>query len=94
MRDPHPRVYVLCSSSATGLGWPDSAHRTLEDAQAAAEAAAGHPLVWIGDSDRSGAWYTKDLLHDWMIPEVALQAERRTSGAEPGTRIPVQGSES
>jgi hypothetical protein len=67
-------IFVLCSSASTGLGWPDAAHLDLGSAQAAAEAAARHPLRWIPDPGDASTWNTL-FPDDWMIREVELNAE-------------------
>jgi hypothetical protein len=77
-RKSEPRIFILCSQSGSGLGWPESAHADLGAARAAAEMAAGHPLGWIEDPDHPGTWYTKDLLDDWMIREVDWHRPLRT----------------
>lgn len=67
-------VFVLCSSAGSGLGWPDAVHLGLGSAQAAAEAAAGHPLQWIPDPRDASTWNTL-FPDDWMIREVGLYVE-------------------
>jgi hypothetical protein len=68
-------VFILCSQSGSGLGWPESGHADLGAAQAAAETAAGHALQWIPDRERERTWITL-FPDDWMIRAVELQPGR------------------
>jgi hypothetical protein len=69
-------VCVLCSSADIGLVWPESAHPTLESAQAAAAPHFGHPLHWMPDPQQPRTWITL-FPDDWMIREVELCIHRR-----------------
>jgi hypothetical protein len=72
-------IFVLCSQSGMGLGWPESAHRTLESAKAAAEPHFGQPLEWIPDPQQPHTWITL-FPDDWMIREVELHGGRSPGG--------------
>jgi hypothetical protein len=65
-------LFVLCSQSGIGLGWPESVHTTLEGAQAAAAPHFGQPLRWMPDHERERTWITL-FPDDWMIREVDLR---------------------
>jgi hypothetical protein len=65
------RIYILCSESSSGLGWPESAHATLEAAQQAAARADGHTHDWTADPDSEDTWHTL-LPDDWMVRAVEL----------------------
>lgn len=75
--NPSRNVFVVCSSAASGLGWPESVHATLEAAQRATEAAVGHPLHWIPDPSAAGTWNTR-VPDDWMIREIAFESDTPT----------------
>jgi hypothetical protein len=65
-------IYVLCSQSASGLGSPEEAFWTLQDARKYAAERLGHDIQWIADPHRRWTWFSAGLLDDWMIRGVAL----------------------
>jgi hypothetical protein len=65
-------IYVVCSQSACGLGSPEEAFWTLQDARKYVAESVAHDIQWIADPHREWSWFSAGILDDWMIRGVVL----------------------